>query len=183
MSTSWIVLIVVALLVLIWILMYNSLVRMRNWVEESWAQIDVQLKRRHDLIPNLVETVKGYAKHEQETLNRVIEARSKMLSGQSRAEQMEASDAISSSLKTIFALGESYPELKANENFSKLQEQLEGTENKIAAARQIYNTTVRQYNTKLQTIPSSIVASVHGFKREDMLKATEAERENVKVSF
>lgn len=180
----WIVVGVVALLVLIWISQYNGLVKLSNWVEESWAQIDVQLKRRYDLIPNLVETVKGYAAHEQETLSRVIEARNKMFSGNaSRSEQMEANDELSGVLKSVFALSESYPELKAHEGFSKLQEQLEGTENKIASARQLYNRTVMQYNTKTQAFPSNMIASTHGFSRKEMLEATEAERQNVQVKF
>lgn len=180
----WILLGIAALLLIIWISQYNSLVKLSNWVEESWAQIGVQLKRRYDLIPNLVETVKGYAKHEQETLQNVIEARNKLFSGAaSRAEQMEANDALSGVLKNLFALSESYPELKAHEGFSKLQEQLEGTENKIASARQLYNRTVMQYNTKTQTFPSAIIASAHGFTRKEMLQTTEAEQQNIQVKF
>src|SRR5690625_4701452 len=180
----WILIGIAALLVIIWISQYNSLVKLSNWVEESWAQIGVQLKRRYDLIPNLVETVKGYAQHEQETLQRVIEARNQLFSGNaSRAEQMEANDALSGMLKNVFALSESYPELKAHEGFSKLQEQLEGTENKIASARQLYNRTVMQYNTKTQAFPSNIIASTHGFTRKEMLQTTEAEQQNVQVKF
>ena len=174
----------VALIAIIWIAQYNSLVKLSNWVEESWAQIGVQLKRRYDLIPNLVETVKGYAKHEQETLQRVIEARNKLFTGNApRAEQMEANDELSGMLKNIFALSESYPELKAHEGLTKLQEQLEGTENKIAAARQLYNRTVMQYNTKTQSFPSNIIASVHGFTQKEMLQTSEAEQQNVQVKF
>lgn len=184
MSIGWIIIGVGLAVLLFWIAQYNSLVKLRNWVEEAWAQIDVQLKRRYDLIPNLVETVKGYAKHERETLERVIEARNKLVSGGGgRAEQMQANDILSGTLKTIFALAESYPELKANEAFAKLQEQLEGTENKIAQARQLYNRTVMELNTKIQSFPSNIVANVHGFRRVEMLEASEAERQNVKVQF
>lgn len=179
----WIALAIVAIVVLFWIFQYNSLVRLRNWIEEAWAQIDVQLKRRYDLIPNLVETVKGYAKHEQETLQKVIEARNRLMGGGGRAEQLEANDQLSGALRSLFALQEAYPDLKAHEGFNKLQEQLEGTENKIAAARQLYNRTVMQYNTKIQSFPSNIVASVHGFTRSEMLEAKAAEREAVQVKF
>lgn len=181
--TLWIVLGAVVIVALFWISQYNSLVRLRNWIEEAWAQIDVQLKRRYDLIPNLVETVKGYAKHEQETLQKVIEARNRLLSGGGRAEQLEASDQLTGALRSLFALQEAYPELKAHQGFTKLQEQLEGTENKIAAARQLYNRTVMQYNTKIQSFPSNLVASIHGFARSEMLQAAEAEREAPKVKF
>jgi LemA protein len=180
---EFILIAVVVVIVLFWIGAYNSLVKYRNWVEESWAQIDVQLKRRYDLIPNLVETVKGYAKYEQETLEKVISARNAMVSGGTRKEQMEANDALSGTLKTIFALSESYPDLKANNSFVQLQEELVATENKIAYSRQLYNNTVMKYNIKIQTIPSNFVASLHGFKKEAMLEAKEEERENVKVSF
>ncbi|MFO7311917.1 MAG: LemA family protein [Bacillota bacterium] len=181
--TLWIVLGVVAIVAIYWVSQYNSFVRLRNWIEEAWAQIDVQLKRRYDLIPNLVETVKGYAKHEQETLQKVIEARNRLMTAHGRAEQMEANDQLTGALKTLFALQEAYPDLKAHQGFTKLQEQLEGTENKIAAARQLYNRTVMQYNTKLESFPSNIVANVHGFKRAEMLKAAEEERRAVRVEF
>lgn len=180
----WILLGIVVLVLVFWIVQYNGMVKLRNWIEEAWAQIDVQLKRRYDLIPNLVETVKGYAKHERETLERVIEARNRLFAGGGdRSQQMEANDALSGALKSLFALQESYPDLKAHEGFAKLQEQLEGTENKIASARQLYNRTVMQYNTKIESFPGNIVAGVHGFKRHSMLEATETERENVKVRF
>ncbi len=179
----WIILGIVVVFGLYWVSQYNALVRLRNWIEEAWAQIDVQLKRRYDLIPNLVETVKGYAKHEQETLQKVIEARNRLVSGGGRAEQMAANDQLSGALRSLFALGEAYPDLKAQEGFKKLQEQLEGTENKIAAARQLYNRTVMQYNTKLESFPSNIVANVHGFKRSEMLEAAAEERKAVRVEF
>lgn len=184
MAAVWIIIAAVVLIALLWIAQYNSMVRLRNWIEEAWAQIDVQLKRRYDLIPNLVETVKGYAKHEKETLERVIEARNRLfaVSGD-RTRQMEANDVLSGALKNLFALAEAYPDLKAHQGFVKLQEQLEGTENKIAAARQLYNKTVMEYNTKIETFPGVIVAGVHGFKRHAMLEATEAERQNVQVKF
>lgn len=181
--TGWIVVGAVALVGILWVGQYNALVRLRNWIEEAWAQIDVQLKRRYDLIPNLVETVKGYARHEQETLEKVIEARNRLMAGGGRAEQLEANDQLTGALKSLFALREAYPDLKAHEGFSKLQEQLEGTENKIAAARQLYNRTVMQYNTKIQSFPSNIVANVHGFVRSEMLEAAAAEREAPRVKF
>lgn len=181
--TGWILLGVAVLFVIYWVSQFNGMIKLRNWIEESWAQIDVQLKRRYDLIPNLVETVKGYAKHEQDTLEKVISARNRLFEGGNRAEQLEANDQLSGALKNLFALRESYPDLKAHAGFAKLQEQLEGTENKIAAARQLYNRTVMQYNTKIQSFPSNLVASVHNFQRNDMLEATEAERENVRVEF
>jgi LemA protein len=181
------ILVIVGLLVIIfaWVGAYNSLVKLKNWVEESWAQIDVQLKRRYDLIPNLVNTVKGYAKHERETLESVIQARNSLVNnnGGSREDIMEQNDAMTGALKSIFALSESYPELKANDNFARLQEELTGTENKIAYARQLYNTTVMKYNTKIQTVPTNIVANVHKFTKINMLESTTQERQNVTVSF
>lgn len=171
------------LVAIVWISAYNSLVKYKNWIEESWAQIDVQLKRRYDLIPNLLETVKGFAKHEKETLEAVIAARNNMVNGGSREEQMAASDEASQALKSIFVLSEAYPDLKSNQNFVALQEELAGTENKIAYARQLYNTTVMKYNVKIQSIPSNIVASAHGFTKVNMLEAKAEERDNVKVSF
>lgn len=180
---TWILVGAVVLIGLFWIGQYNGMIRLRNWIEEAWAQIDVQLKRRYDLIPNLVETVKGYAQHEQQTLEKVIEARNRLLAGGDRAEQLEANDELSGALKSVFALSESYPDLKAHAGFSKLQEQLEGTENKIASARQLYNRTVMQYNTKIQSFPSNIVAGVHNFSRHDMLEAAPEERQNVRVEF
>lgn len=176
--------IVAAVIILFWTINYNSLIKYRNWVEEAWAQIDVQLKRRYDLIPNLVETVKGYAKHEQETLEKVIEARNRMFAqGNTRNDEIAANDQISTGLKSLFALSESYPELKANENFLMLQEELAGTENKIAFSRQSYNKTVMEFNTKVESVPTNIIASIHGFKRQDLLSIPAEERQNVKVSF
>ncbi|WP_332631079.1 LemA family protein [Halalkalibacter flavus] len=174
----------IIVLVLFWVSSYNSLVKYRNWVEESWAQIDVQLKRRFDLIPNLVETVKGYAKHEQETLAKVVELRNQITApGNSRQEQIEANNELSGALRQLFALREAYPDLKASNNFNMLQEELSGTENKIAYARQLYNKTVMEYNTKIQSIPTNLVASVHNFSRRDMLEIPTEQRENVKVQF
>lgn len=179
-----IMIVIVVILALAWVSGYNGLIKMRNWVEESWAQIDVQLKRRYDLVPNLVETVKGYAKHEKETLTQVVELRNKMgQSNMSRQDTMEVNDQLSGALKNLFALREAYPDLKANENFKVLQEELTQTENKIAYSRQLYNNTVMKYNTKIESIPTNIIAGIHKFEKRDMLEAKEEERENVRVSF
>lgn len=161
---------------------YNSLIKFRNWVKESWSQIDVQLKRRHDLIPNLVNTVKGYAEHEKETLEKVIQARNQLISG-SPQERIEADNQIQGALKSIFALSESYPDLKANQNFLKLQDELTETENKVAYSRQLYNKTVAEYNIKRETFPINIIAGMFNFKAEEQLTIPEAEREAPTVEF
>ena len=162
---------------------YNSLVKLRNMVKDQWSQIDVLLKRRADLIPNLVETVKGYTKHESETLEAVINARNKAVSATGPEEEMKANGELSGALSKLFALAESYPDLKANTNFMDLQNNLKDTEDKISYARQFYNDAVLKYKNKLEVFPSNIVASVFGFKPEPFFEATETERENVKVSF
>lgn len=181
---GWIIAIVaIVVLVLIYFSMYNGLVKYRNWVDEAWAQIDVQLKRRYDLIPNLVETVKGYAKHEQETLAKVVELRNQLGEQSNRQDQMAVNDQLSGALKNLFALREEYPDLKANENFKMLQEELTQTENKIAYSRQLYNNTVMKYNIKIESVPTNIIASIHHFEKRDMLEARAEERENVRVSF
>ena len=162
---------------------YNSLVGMRNRVKDQWSQIDVELKRRADLIPNLVETVKGYAKHEKETLNEVIEARNKITSSTSREEEMKANDALSGALNKLFALSEAYPDLKANENFVSLQADLKDTEDKIAMSRRLYNDTVLTLNNKIEMFPSNIVASIFKFKQEVFFEANEEEKKNVNVKF
>lgn len=167
---------------------YNDLVRSKNYVQESWSQIDVQLIRRSDLIPNIVEVAKGYAKHEQETLEKVISARNQLVSmgqnGSDKDEIMKQSDMLSTSLKSIFALTESYPELKSNQNFLRVHEELTTTENKIAYARQLYNSSVVSYNTKRQLFPGVIIANMFGFKEEKtLIEAVEEQREAVKVEF
>ncbi len=178
-----VVLVIVALLV-IWIFAtYNSLVSLRNRVKDSWSQIDVQLKRRFDLIPNLVETIKGYAKHESETLENVIKARNSYLSATLPEDQMKADGELTKAVNKLFALAESYPDLKANTNFTDLQGQLNETENKIAMSRQFYNDVVLQYNNKVEMVPSNIVASIFKFQKQAFFEAQEAERENVKVKF
>jgi Uncharacterized conserved protein len=164
--------------------MYNGLVKSRNFVENAWSQIDVQLKRRFDLIPNLIETVKGYAGHEKETLERVIAARSAVMSAQSPHEIAETSNHLSSTLKSLFAVAESYPDLKANTNFQDLQKQLKDTEDKIAYARQFYNDTTTRYNIAIQTVPKNIIAGMFGFEKKELFDAGSGEvREAPKVQF
>lgn len=178
-------LVVIGLVVLIaafFIASYNKLIKLRNWVKESWSQIDVQLKRRYDLIPNLVETVKGYAAHEKETLEKVIQARNQLVQGTPQ-ERIEADNQLQTTLKSIFALSEAYPDLKANQNFLKLQEELTTTENKVAYSRQLYNKTVAEYNIKRETFPTVLIAGMLGFKAEEQLTIPEAEREAPQVSF
>lgn len=172
--------------------MYNTLVKMRVRVDEAWSDIDVQLKRRYDLIPNLVETVKGYATHERQTLEAVMEARSQATkvtvdAAHATQEDMQklsvAQDGITSALGRLFAVAENYPNLKANQNFLQLQTDLTDTEDKIQAARRFYNGTVRDYNTKVETVPSNIIASIFGFTKRAFFEIAEKERENVKVQF
>jgi len=177
--------IVGVLLIVFWIL-YNGLVRRRNQVKNSWAQIDVQLKRRHDLIPNLMETVKGYMKHERETMEAVTKARNlaQQLSSAGAGERAKAEGELSSALSRLLAVVENYPDLKANQNFLALQEELTSTENKISFSRQFYNDSVLRYNNQTQMVPSNIVASMTGFKASEFFEVTvAAEREAPKVSF
>lgn len=163
---------------------FNSLVRSRNRVKESWSDIAVQLKRRYDLIPNLVETVKGYAAHEAGTLDKVIQARAKAMSAQTVGEHAQAENMLSGALKSLFALSEAYPQLRAVESFTKLQDELTDTENKVQAARRFYNTNVLSFNTKIEQVPTNVVASMFGFKKEEFFEITnEAEKEPVKVAF
>jgi LemA protein len=179
----WIVLGVVVLLGLYGIVQYNGLVRLRNRIESSWSQIDVQLQRRYDLIPNLVETVKGYASHEKGVFESVTEARAHAMNAQGPAQQAQAENAITGALKSLFAVAEAYPDLKANQNFLALQEELSGTEGKIAYARQFYNDTVQSYNTKIQTFPSNLVAGPFGFKEREYFEADDTSRGPVQVQF
>ena len=180
----WIILIIVVVLIIAWAFAtYNKLVDLRNRVKDQWAQIDVQLKRRFDLIPNLVETVKGYAKHESETLEAVIQARNTYVSATTPEAQMKADGELEKAISKLFALSESYPELKANTNFQHLQQELTETESKIASARQFYNDTVLMYNNKVEMVPSNIIASIFKFKKEAFFEANESERENVQVKF
>ena len=180
----WIIIIVIVVLIIAWAFAtYNKLVDLRNRVKDQWAQIDVQLKRRFDLIPNLVETVKGYAKHESETLEAVIQARNTYVSATTPEAQMKADGDLEKAISKLFALTESYPDLKANTNFQHLQQELTETESKIASARQFYNDTVLLYNNKVEMVPSNIIASIFKFKKETFFEANETERENVQVKF
>ena len=169
----WIV-IAIALVVLAWLVgAYNSLVGSRNRVDNAWSQVDVQLKRRYDLIPNLVETVKGYATHEQQTFERVTQARSAAQSAETPGEQAEAENFLTSALRQLFAVAEDYPELRASENFQGLQAELSETENRISVSRQIYNDTVLTFNNKVQQVPTNIVASLFRFSEREFFEAGE----------
>jgi LemA protein len=180
----WIIaLIVVAVVVLLIIGLYNALIRLKNQVKNAFAQIDVQLKRRNDLIPNLVETVKGYMKHEKGVLENVTKARAAIMSAGTLEGKAKASNQLSETLKSLFAVAENYPTLKANENFLQLQEELSGTESKIAYARQFYNDIVMRFNTKIELFPNNIFAGMLNFKKEASFEATVEERKNVKVEF
>ena len=180
----WIALIIIAVLVVAIIGVYNNLVRLRQKVKNSWSQIDVQLQRRFDLIPNLVDTVKAYMKHEDEVLTKVAELRTSWANAESIAEKANLDNELSGALKTIMAVSENYPDLKANQNFSELQQELQNTENKISFSRQFYNDSVTMYNTKLEVVPSNIIASMFGFKPEELFKTeSEEARKNVKVDF
>lgn len=184
-SLTWVIIIIVVLLIALYITVYNSLQKAKVYTDESWSQIDVQLKRRNDLIPNLVETTKGYAKHEKETLENVVQLRNQLtnIPSDDHAQTLKVSNQISDALKSIFALSENYPDLKANQNFLKLQEELTNTENKIAYSRQLYNSSAALYDQKLLTFPSNIVAHIHGFKKVDYLQTNESEKEVPKVKF
>jgi LemA protein len=181
MEFGWIILIVVvAVVVLFLILTYNGLVRLRNMVDEAWNQISVQLKRRHDLIPNLVNAVKGYMEFEQETLTRVIEARGAAVSASQAgpagaAQQAQAENFLTGALRQLFALVENYPDLKANQNVLQLQEELTTTENQIGFSRQHYNSTVREFNTSIQTFPNVLIAGMFGFRDRDYFQIEEAD--------
>ena len=184
MLPVWIILGIIVLVVLGVIAIYNGLVQKRIRCQEAWSQIDVQLKRRYDLIPNLVETVKGYASHEKETLEGVIQARNQAIAAGGVKEQAEAENMLSGALRQLFALSESYPTLKANENFASLQEELTSTENKIAFARQHYNDSTAVYNTARLKFPSNIVANMFGFKEREFFELEDAAmREVPKVEF
>ena len=181
----WIIAILVVLIVIFYISAYNGLQKAKVNTEEAWSQISVQLKRRNDLIPNLVETVKGYAKHEKETLSKVVELRNQLtqLPADDHEGAMQLSNQITDSLKTIFALSESYPDLKANTNFANLQEELTNPENKIAYSRQLFNSSAAVYNKMLLVFPSNIVANIHHFTKVDYLEIPEEETKVPKVSF
>jgi len=181
----WIILtiIIVPLVLIMVIFLYNNLIRLKNQVKNSGAQIDVQLKRRNDLIPNLVETVKGYMKHEKTLLENITKARSAVMKGGSIDKKAKASNMLSNTLKSLFAVSENYPKLQANESFLQLQEEITGTENKISYARQHYNDITTKFNTKIQLFPNNVFANMLGFSKENLFKATAEEKKNVKVKF
>ena len=180
----WIIILaIVVVLVLFVIASYNGLVKSRMQTKEAWSQIDVQLKRRNDLLPNLIETVKGYAKYEASTLEKVTELRRQVAAATTPAEAMKASDALTRQISGIFAVAESYPDLKANENYLKLQEELTNTENKISYSRQLYNSVAGNYNVKLQAFPSNVIAGMFAFRPADFLSTPEEEKAVPKVDF
>ncbi len=179
------ILIFAAVVLVLWIIgAFNGLIRRRFRVREAWSDIDVQLKRRYDLIPNVVETVKGYAAHEREVFEKVTEARTRAMGAQTMKERGQAENILSGTLKTLFAVAENYPQLRATENFQKLQDELTDTENKVQAARRFYNTNVRDMNIKIESFPANIVAAIFRFRPMEFFETEEAgERETVKVKF
>ena len=183
--TLYIIFGLVALVIISVIAIYNGLVRRRNQAEEAWSDIEVQLKRRYDLIPNVVETVKGYAGHEKGVFENVTKARTQAMGAQTAAGRARAENALTGTLKTLFAVAENYPQLRANENFLDLQRELADTENKIQAARRFYNSVVRDYNIALETFPSNVVAGSFGFSRKELFDLDDKSpaQEPVKVSF
>ncbi|OYT41974.1 MAG: hypothetical protein B6U86_01405 [Candidatus Altiarchaeales archaeon ex4484_43] len=184
MDPILIILGILVFLAVIFVVIYNGLVTLRNRVKNAWAQIDVQLKRRYDLIPNLVETVKGYAKHEKTVFENVTKARAAAINASGVADQARAENMLSGALKSLFAVAENYPDLKASQNFMMLQEELSGTENKIAYARQFYNDSVMEYNIRIQQIPYNIIAKIFGFGKEELFEVEiAAEREAPRVEF
>ena len=181
---GWIILAIVVVLILFIIKLYNDLVGLREKVKNAWSQIDVQLQRRFDLIPNLIETVKGYMEHENEVLTKVADLRSSWANAETVKEKSQLDTELTGALKTIMAVSENYPDLKASQNFSQLQEELQNTENKISFSRQFYNDITTKYNIKLEVIPSNIIASLFHFKPEELFEAeSEEARKNVKVDF
>ncbi len=188
MSISYIILIVLAIVVIWLIATYNGLIKSKNQVDEAYSDIDVQLKRRYDLIPNLVETVKGYMTHERETLVKLTEARANAMQvhdtkDASLAQREQAENALSNTLKSLFAVAENYPDLKASQNFLQLQTELADTENKIQAARRFYNGNVRDFNTKIQVFPTNMIAGMLKFIKYEFFQAAEGEKQNVQVKF
>ena len=180
-----IIVVIVVVLALVFVSAYNGLVRLRNRIDNAFSQIDVQLQRRHDLVPNLVETVKGYAAHERETFEAVVQARNAAVTAASSgpAQQAQAENVLTGALRQLFALAENYPDLKANQNFLELQEQLTSTEDRIAYARQFYNDAVVKYNNKIQTIPSNVIAGMFNFQEREYFEGEEEARSVPKVQF
>ena len=184
MNITYVILGIIALIIIIFIGIYNALIRRRTRTEEAWSDIEVQMKRRYDLIPNVVETVKGYAAHEKNVLESVTNARTQAMGARNPDDRLHAENALSSTLKTLFAVAENYPDLKANANFLDLQRELADTENKLQSSRRFYNSVVRDYNTMIQTFPSAVIANIFGFTRKDFFGLEEeAARQPVKVSF
>ena len=178
------IIVVVIIVLILWgIALYNGLVRSRMQTKESWSQIDVQLKRRNDLIPNFIETVKGYAAYEEKTFAKITELRQQVADAKTPAEAMHASNALTNQLSNLIAVAENYPDLKANNSFIKLQDELTNTENKIAYSRQLFNTTTANYNMKLETFPSNLIAGMFGFKPSQFLETPEEEKDVPKVTF
>jgi len=174
----------ILVVIIVWIVLaYNGLIRLRNRTDEAWSDIDVQLKRRYDLIPNLINTVKGYAAHEKDVFEKVTEARSRAMGAGNATDKGQAENMLTGALKSLFALAEAYPDLKANQNFLELQRELSDTENKIQASRRFYNGNVRDLNTKIEVFPINLIASSMGFPKRDFFEAEETEKETPKVQF
>lgn len=183
MSITYIVLAIIVIILLWVISVYNGLIKTRNRTKEAWADIDVQLKRRYDLIPNLVETVKGYATHERELFEKVTQARANAIGAQGMKEKVVAENALSNTLKSLFAVAESYPDLKASVNFLELQRELTDTEDKVQAARRFYNSNVMELNTQIESFPANTIASILGFKQMELFEIAESQKEPVSVKF
>lgn len=181
--TTYVVIGIIVVAVLWLLVTYNSLVTLRNRVREAWSQIDVQLKRRSSLIPNLVEAVKGYAKHEKQVFEDVTKARSALLGAKNPGQAAAANDMLTGALKSLFAVAEAYPNLRASENFKQLQDEISDTETKVAASRQFYNTNVLDLNNNIETMPTALVANMFHFTKEEFFKATEEEKADIKVKF
>ena len=182
-SVFWVIIAALGIAILWAIIAFNGLVTLKNRAKEAWADIDVQLKRRYDLIPNLMETVKGYATHEKELFEKVTEARASAMNAQGTVEKAAAENALSGTLKSLFAVAENYPELKASENFLEMQKELTDTEDKIQAARRFYNTNVRDLSIMIESFPANIIASLFGFKQMELFEIADGEKEPVKVKF
>jgi LemA protein len=183
MGTGLILIIIIAVLALWAVAVYNGLIKLKNRVDEAWSDIDVQLKRRYDLIPNLINTVKGYASHEKELFEKVTLARTQAMGAQNPADKEKAENMLSGTLKSLFAVAEAYPDLKANQNFLELQRELTDTEDKIQASRRFYNGNVRDFNTKIEVFPTNIFAEMLHFVKREFFQAEDSEKENVKVEF
>lgn len=180
---TWVILGIVAVLAIWAVAVYNGLIRLKNRVDEAWSDIDVQLKRRYDLIPNLINTVKGYAAHEKGVFEKVTEARTRAMAAQTAGDKAQAENALSQTLKSLFAVAEAYPDLKANQNFLELQKELTDTEDKVQAARRFYNGNVRDFNIKIQVFPNNVFAGMLGFAAREFFEAEGEAKEAVKVEF